>query len=278
MKRKLRKKIKVSHVLLILVLLLVTVVSVFPFYCMLIMGTHSINDLFKGIHLLPGKYLAQNWKTLFTVPILTYYKNSFVAGFASMFICLFTSTTCGYGLAKYRFRGRKTIRSLVMALLMIPTQLGLIAYVIEMRMLGLTGTLWPVILPYSANAFGVFWMHSFISQAIPDEVIESGRLDGCGEYRIFWQLSLPFIRPALVTLALLSFLWSWNALLVPLVTLNKEALFTLPLGIKGLATGFRNDYGAQILGLSVGTLPILFFFSFFSKNLINGLASVAVKG
>ena len=121
-------------------------------------------------------------------------------------------------------------------------------------------------------------MTSFIGDAIPNEVIESGRIDGCTEYGIFFRISLPFLRPALITLALLSFLWSWNALLVPLVVLNKEALFTLPLGIKSLSTGFRNDYGAQILGLSVGTIPILVFFSFFSKNLISGLSAVAVKG
>ena len=272
------KKLNLPRVLMILLIVLITLIAVFPFYCMLIMGTYSINDLFTGIKLLPGTNLSKNWNTLFTVPILSYYKNSFLAGFATVIICLFTSTTCGYGLAKYRFKGRKALYNLALAMLMIPSQLGLIAYIIEMRFMGLSGTLWPIILPYSASAFGVFWMTSFIAQAIPDEVIESGRIDGCNEYRIFFQISLPFIRPALVTLALLSFLWSWNALLVPLVTLNKEALFTLPLGIKGLSTGFRNDYGAQILGLSVGTLPILILFSCFSKNLISGLASVAVKG
>lgn len=272
------KRLTVPRVIIIALLIAITIVSVFPFYCMLIMGTYSINDLFKGIKLLPGTNLAKNWETLFTVPILSYYKNSVVAGLATVLICLFTSTTCGYGLAKYRFKGRKFLYNMVLALLMIPTQLGLIAYIIEMRYLGLNGTLWPVILPYSASAFGVFWMTSFTSEAIPDEVIESGRIDGCNEFRIFLQISLPFLRPALVTLTLLSFLWSWNALLVPLVTLNKEALFTLPLGIKGLSTGFRNDYGAQILGLSVGTLPILILFSAFSKNLISGLTAVAVKG
>lgn len=271
-------KITFSRFLSILFMVLLSLVALFPFYCMLIMGTYNINDLVKGIHLLPGNYTVHNWNTLFTVPILTYYKNSIVAAVASMALCVVISTMCGYAIAKYEFKGKKLLNTVVLVTLLIPTQLSLIALVIEMRKLGLNGTLWPIILPNGASAFGVYWIISYAGKAVPDEVMESGRIDGCSEFRIFISLSLPFLKPAVITLCLLSFLWSWNALLTPMVLISKQKLFTLPLGIKALSTGFRNDYGAQILGLSVGTLPILFFFSFFSKNLISGLSAVAVKG
>lgn len=272
------KRMNFARAMALLAMILISITAMLPFYSMLVMGTYSINDLFTGIKLWPGNHMLNNLTTLFTVPILTYYKNSFLAAAGSALLCIFISAMCGYALAKYKFRLRNTLFGAVVVTLMIPTQLGLIAYMIEMRSLGLLGTLWPIILPNGASAFGVFWMTSFIGEAVPDEVMESARIDGCNEYGIFFKIALAFLRPAMITLGLLSFLWSWNALLVPLVMLNKEKLFTLPLGIKGLSTGFRNDYGAQILGLSVATLPILVFFSFFSKNLISGLSAVAVKG
>jgi multiple sugar transport system permease protein/cellobiose transport system permease protein len=263
---------------MILTISVISIVAIIPFYSMIVMGTYYINDLFTGIKLVPGTYVLQNMKTLFTVPIFVYYRNSFAAAIGSCILCVLISSMCGYAIAKYQFKARKMLFRFVLFTLMVPTQLGLIAFMIEMKFLGLLGSLWPVILPNGASAFGVFWMTSFITDAVPNEVIESARIDGCNEYSIFFRISVPFMQSAIVTLALLSFLWSWNALLVPLVVLNKEALFTLPLGIKSLSSGFRNDYGAQILGLSVGTIPILVLFSFFSKNLISGLSAVAVKG
>ncbi len=273
-----RCRLTLSQVIFFIVMCIIAFISLFPFYEMMVMGSYYINDLFTGIKLVPGNYTLQNYKTLLTVPIYTYYRNSFAAAFGSCFLCVTISSMCGYALAKYQFKLRGPLYKFVMMTLLIPTQLGLIAFLIEMRNFGLLGTLWPVILPNGASAFGVFWMTSFITNAFPNEVMESGRIDGCSEYGIFFRLALPFIRPAIATLFLLSFLWSWNALLVPLVTLSSESLFTLPVGIKSLSSGFRNDYGAQILGLAVGTLPILVFFSIFSKNLIGGLAAAAVKG
>lgn len=211
------RKITFSRAVMIFIMVVMSVVALFPFYCMMVMGTYYVNDLFTGIKLIPGDYVVQNFKTLFTVPILTYYKNSIFAAVGSCVLCVLISAMCGYAIAKYQFRFRKTLFKFVILTLMIPTQLGLIAYMIEMRSLGLLGTLWSIILPNGASAFGVYWMTSFIGDAIPNEVIESGRIDGCTEYGIFFRISLPFLRPALITLALLSFLWSWNALLVPLV-------------------------------------------------------------
>jgi cellobiose transport system permease protein len=137
---------------------------------------------------------------------------------------------------------------------------------------------WPLILPPMVNAFAVFWLMSFIKSAIPNEIMESCRMDGCSELRIFWQMVIPNITPALVTIFLIMFLHSWNNYLTPLVILNKESLYTIPLAISMLGNMYRNDYAAKILALALATMPVLIFFAVFSKSLIRGLMVGSVKG
>lgn len=121
-------------------------------------------------------------------------------------------------------------------------------------------------------------MIQFIGGSLPVEIVESARIDGAGEMRIFFKMVLPCIKPGILTLCLLIFLWSWNNYLVPLVFVNKESLNTIPIFIKGLANAYRTDYGAQLSGLVFATIPLLLMFILGSKNFINGLTAGAVKG
>ncbi|WP_231637789.1 ABC transporter permease subunit [Paenibacillus sp. FSL R5-0912] len=121
-------------------------------------------------------------------------------------------------------------------------------------------------------------MTQFIRSSVPTEVIESARIDGCSEPAILTRIVVPFLMPAISTLGLISFLGSWNGYLLPLVTINKPELYTLPLGIANLSTVFRTDYSASILGLTLGTLPLIVLFLFGSKTLVRGLTGGAVKG
>jgi cellobiose transport system permease protein len=162
--------------------------------------------------------------------------------------------------------------------MMIPGQLGLVAYIIEMRFLGLSGSLIPLILPWVANAFGIYWMTQFMKGAVPNEVLESARIDGCSEVGVFFRIALPFIGPAVTTLSLLVFLWSWNNYLLPLIIVNQPELYTIPLGITTLGNLYRTDLAAQILGLSIGTIPVLVLFAIGSKSFIRGLTTGSVKG
>ncbi len=257
---------------------LVSIVAILPFYAMLIMGTYYTNDLFTGMKFIPGNYLGENIKTLFTIDILSFYRNSIVVAGGSALLTVIVCAMAGFAFAKYKFVLKKTLFSSVMVTMMIPMQLGLVAFVIEMQAIGWRNSLLPLIVPPAASAFGVFWMTSFASSAIPDEVMESARIDGCNEFTLFFKIALPFMKAACMTLALLAFLWSWNNLLTPLVVISNEKLYTIPLGIRQLSSTFRNDIAAQVLGLSVTTLPILILFSIFSKSLISGLSAAAVKG
>jgi multiple sugar transport system permease protein/cellobiose transport system permease protein len=160
---------------------------------------------------------------------------------------------------------------------MVPTQLSLVGFIIEINKIGWLNTHLPLIIPPAASAFGVFWIRQYTRSGIPDSVVESARLDGCGEFRIYLQIAMPFMRPACVTLLMLSFLWTWNSFFIPMIVLSSNKLYTIPLGIRQLTTQYRADVAAQILGLSIATIPMLAVFAVFSKNLISGLASAAIK-
>jgi cellobiose transport system permease protein len=256
----------------------VSLVAIYPYYSMIMMGTYYSNDLFTGIKVLPGNYLKENFATLKTINILLFYKNSIIVSVSSAVLTVLVCAAAGFGFAKYQFRFKKPLFTFILLTMMIPLQLGIVAFLVEMRAIGWLKTLLPLIVPPAANAFGAFWMTQFAVQAIPDEVMESARIDGCSEFRIFLQIALPFMVPACTTLGLLSFLWSWNSLFQPLIVISDAKLFTIPLGIRQLATNFRQDNAAQILGLTLTSIPILFFFALFSRSLISGLSSAAVKG
>lgn len=249
-----------------------------PFYVMFMMGTYSTGDIFKRMPFLPGNYLFENLKTVFSSDFIRYYWNStYVAVFTTLG-AVFVSTMAGFGFAKYEFKGKNILFASVLISMMIPTQLGLVAFAIEMRMLGWTNTHLPLIIPSMAYAFGVFWMTQYMRSTVPNEILDSAKIDGCTDFRAFIQIVLPYVKSSLVTLVLLVFITSWNNYLTPLIVLNKQELFTIPLGITTLGNFFRADYGARIAGLCIGTIPLIIVFAIGSKYFIKGLMAGAIKG
>jgi multiple sugar transport system permease protein/cellobiose transport system permease protein len=160
--------------------------------------------------------------------------------------------------------------------MLLPGQLGLVAFVIQMRNMGILGTHWPLILP-AAQPFMVFWLYSYIRGAVPNEILDSARIDGCNEYRIFFQIVTPLIRPALGTMGLLAFLGSWNSLMLPMIILNKPEMYTLPVGIRNFGNAYLRDMGAQILAVNLSVFPLLIVFAVFNKNMIRGITEGAIK-
>jgi multiple sugar transport system permease protein/cellobiose transport system permease protein len=254
------------------------ILALLPFYMMIIMGTHYSEDLYTGVKLLPGTYFMQNLKTVLQQDYFRFYLNSIVASLCSTVGALFVSALAGYAFAKYKFKGRGVLLAFVVATLAVPQQLGLIGFVVEMRWFGWIDSLLPLIFSGLANAFGVFWMTQYIGASVPNEILESGRMDGCGDFGIFFRLVVQIIRPAFITLALLFFLWSWNNYMIPLITINNEKFYTIPLSIALVSSEYRTDYAARVLAMSLGTIPIVIMFAFGSKHLIRGLVAGSVKG
>lgn len=259
-------------------LVVISLLSLFPFYIMIVMGTHYTEDLFKGIPIMPGSYLAENMKTVLRADFVRVYANSLIVSIASVAFAVFTSTLIGYAIAKFQFRGRKWLQTFVVITMMVPTQVGLIGYIIEMRHLGLGNTLWPIILIWAAFPFGAFFMIQFMRDSVPNDLLECARIDGCSEPGIVLRIVLPLIKPGLATLAMLVFLWSWNNYLLPLVTINKSQWYTLPLFVSNLGIVYRTDYAARMAALAMTTVPVLVLFLLGSKTFMKGLTAGAVKG
>lgn len=259
------------------VLALVSVVALFPFYMMIIMSTYKTTELSKVVSLLPGDYFFANLKRVIKGGFMTYYGNSFYIAVLGTLLTVFVSALTGYGFAKFQFRLNKPLFAFIILCMMVPMQLGLVGYVVEMRQFGMINSREAVIAMYVANCFGTFWMTQTIKSNVPNSVLESARLDGCHEWGIFFQIVLPYVRPGLVTLTILQFMWNWNSYLVPLVVLNNPKYYPVTLGIASLANRYNTDLAAQITALALGTIPLIIIFIIGSKYFIRGLTAGDVK-
>jgi cellobiose transport system permease protein len=257
---------------------LVSLIALLPFYIMFMMGTYSTSEIFQVIPLIPGSHLLENLHAIFASDFLRYYFNSTYIAVLGTAGSVFVSTLAGFAFAKYDFKGRNLLFSAVLVTMMVPSQLGLVAFAAEMRLLGWTNTHLPLIIPGMAHAFGVFWMTQYMKTSVPNEVLDSARIDGCSDFKTFVRIVIPYVAPAMVTLILLVFIASWNSYLIPLIILNKTELYTIPLGIATLGSYFRTDYAIRITGLSLGTIPLILIFAAGSKYFIKGLMAGAVKG
>jgi len=269
---------KIYGIVVYAILIIFSLVSLFPFYMMFVMGTYKSEELFRGMPLLLDNYFLENLKTTLAGGFVRNYLNSIFVSVVSVIASLFTSITIGYGLAKFDFKGKKAIIAIVIIGLMLPTQISVIGYVMEMRTAHLTNTLWSVICVWIANPFSAFFMMQFLQDSIPKDMLECARIDGCSEPRILWAVVVPCIKPAVMTVATLVFLWSWNNYMLPLITLNRQTVYTLPLMISNIAVAYRQDYGAQMLALALSTFPVLIIFCCGSKYFVEGITAGSVKG
>lgn len=271
------KKKNIKNAAIFVIMLFIALICLLPFYFMIIMSTQYTEDIYKGIMFLPGKYLLDNLKTVFNAHFEVYYKNSIIVAVSATVLSLFVSTLCGFAFAMYDFRGGKFLFAFVLVTMMIPTQLGLVAFVVEMKKIGWMNTLLPLIVPPAATGFGVYWMKNFIGSNFPKELMESARIDGAGEPRILFSIAAPCIKPAAASLGLMNFVTNWNSFLVPLIVLNKSDTYTVPIGIINLNSAYRNDLAAKITALSIGIIPLLILFMLTAKTFISGITMGAVK-
>lgn len=260
------------------VMAILSLIAFIPYYIAMIMGTQNSNDLYRQLYLLPGKYARENLTLIIESGFLRYYLNSFVVASSVTVLSVLVSMAAGFAFAKYSFKGRNALFAFLMMTMMLPAQISLVGFVIEMKSFGWNNTLLPLIIPSAASAFGVFWMRQYAKSFIPTEVIESARIDGSNEFRTFFVIVIPMSKAAIITLGLLAFVMSWNSYLIPLVIINKSNLYTIPLALASLTSLYENNLASQIMAVAIGTLPALFLFSLGSKYFIRGLSAGAVKG
>jgi lactose/L-arabinose transport system permease protein len=255
------------------------VISLFPFYWMVVASTHATPDLFKSPPpFLPAGNILNNLVALQDeIGFMRVTANSLGVAAVYTLLSSVVSAMAGYGLAKFRFRGRGVLFAAILATMMIPYQVTLVPLFQMMAALHWINTYQAVVLPFLANAFGIFLMRqAFLS--FPDEIIESGRIDGAGEMRIFYGLVLPSVRPQLAALVIYTFMSEWNAFIWPLLVLSKEDLYTIPVALNTLIGQSRVDYAGLMLGSFIATLPVIVIFLAFQRQFIAGLLGGAVKG
>ena len=266
---------RLTHVLLVVCAL----VSVLPLYWTIVAGSHTNAEMSATPPpLLPGRSIFSNIRlALDQAPIAKAVLNSVVVSGAITVGTVLCCTLAGFAFAKLSFRGSKLLLGLVIGTMMVPTQLSIIPLFILIAKLHWVNQLQAVVLPTLVSAFGVFFMRQYLSQALPDELLEAGRMDGASTMRIFWSIVLPVARPAMAVLGMLTFLTAWNDFFWPIIALTSSNP-TVQVALAGLGTGYVPQQSIIMAGTLVGTLPVLVVFAVLGKQIVGGIMQGAVKG
>lgn len=267
----------VTYTLLTLVIL----ISAYPIYYAILLASSDAATIAQNPipSLIPGGQLLENLGRVISADIKFWPAviNSLIVAVVTSVSIVFFSTLAGYSFAKLRFRGRRGLLVFVIATMAVPTQLGVVPLFIVMSKLEWTGKLVAVIVPGMVTAFGVFWMTQYLEEALPFELIEAARIDGCSMIRTFWHVAMPAARPAAAMLALFTFVGSWTNFFWPFIVLGSSNP-TLPVALQLLQASYFKDYALIMAGVVAATIPLIIVFALAGKQLVSGIMQGAVKG
>lgn len=269
---------RVQKVLLYLVLLIGLILTIFPFYWMVVGASNPSGKVLSiPPNLIPGLHLMENLQKLMgEINIWRALLNSTIITVIYTFLSGLISASAGYAFAKYEFKGKNLIFSVILLSMMVPYQALVIPQFELFATFGLLDSYISVILPQLTYPFAIFLMRQNM-QSIPDTLIEAARIDGCSELRIFFKIVLPTSIPAIAAVAIFLFTHQWNNFLWPLITLSSEEMYTLPVALSTLA-GLENiDYGTLMLGATISIVPIFVAFLFLQNYFISGILGGSVK-
>ena len=255
------------------------IIFLFPFVWMVSTSLTSTQQLFVlPPNIIPDPVDSSAYVRLLTeVPILQWVANSVGVALVVTFLQVLTSAMAAYAFTRLEFRGRNAIFVLFLATLMVPFQVLVVPLFIELRYLGLLDTYAGLIIPEVAMPFGVFLLRqAFLT--LPRELEEAAFVDGAGHVRVFFRLVLPLSKPAVATVAVFSFMGSWNNFLWPLIVINTPEMMTLPLGLSSLSSRFVTDWNLLLAGATISVIPIVAVFLFAQRYVLQGVAMSGLKG
>ncbi|MFV0362159.1 MAG: carbohydrate ABC transporter permease [Suipraeoptans sp.] len=270
---------KTKKISIYLILSLIAVLMLIPFYMMFVMSTLSTNEIFSfPPRLWFGSNLAANYKNMREqIDIIKAFINSCIVTFSYTFLTLLFCSMGGYVFATYDFPGKQKLFTLLLTTMMIPFTAGIIPWFMMISKMGGINSYWALVVPGCANAFGIFWMKQFCQNNVPLSLREAAKIDGCSEWTIFFRVIAPILMPAYAALGIMQFVNAWNDFMQPLLILRKSNLQTLPLALKSMVSDRGNDYGAIMLANTCAVLPLLIAFLCASKFFMSGLTVGAVK-
>lgn len=261
------------------ILIMAAILSLMPFYWMLISSLKPLDEILTfPVWLIPLHPTVNNYNELLTTTLFVRSVfNSLVVASFNVVLQTFLCALAGFAFAKYQFRGRALLFTLVLGTVMIPVSVQLVPNYIVMGRLKWLDTYLPLIIPSAANAFGIFWMRQYM-YSIPDELLDAGRLDGASEFGVFWRIVLPVARPALGALALFVFTTSWNDFLQPLVYLRSQEVFTVQLMIASIfRVRFQQNFHLLMAASVLAIIPMTMLFFTLQRQFIAGLTVGSLK-
>ena len=271
---------RIRHRGLHALLLLGVIASMFPFYWTIVMATNTTQAVYGDPpKLIFGSQLLTNIRHVMdNIDFFGSMVNTIVVAVCTTVLVLFFDSLAAFTFAKYEFPGRRVLFGLLMLTFMLPLQLALIPEFDIMVRLGWVGELRALIIPASANAFGIFWMRQYIKAAVPSELLEAARIDGCGFFRQYWHVGLPTIRPGLAFLGIYTFIAAWNDYIWPLIVLVNPGRITLQVALAQLNTAHGTDYSMVMAGALLALLPVVGVFLLFSRQFVSGAIKGALRG
>lgn len=266
------------HVLIFLGLLILAVMFLLPFFWMLSNSFKGTKELLMNPkNMLPAQFTWDGYhKVLMESPFFKWFRNSLFVAVTNTTVIVCTSALIGYVFSKFTFRGRKTLFMLLLATMMVPAQTRMIPNFLLMSELRLYNTLWAIMVPTFVNAFGIYLCRQFCDE-IPSELMESAKIDGAGDFKIFVKIVVPQIRPAMGALAIFTFLEHWNEYLNPLIMLNNVEKMTLPLALSYFSSQHASDLSATMAAATLIMAPLTVVFLLFQKQFIKGITMTGLK-
>ncbi|MBD5104819.1 MAG: carbohydrate ABC transporter permease [Ruminococcaceae bacterium] len=261
-------------------LIILAVICFLPFLMMLINSTRSGNEIMTGFSLIPGSSLGTNWKVVTeNMNLGRGFLNSIFLAVCNTLLVSYFSAITAYGLAYYKFRGAKVIFTSMLIFMMVPSQLSLLGFYDLCNNMRLIDNYIPLIIPSIASPATVFFLRQYILSVMPKAILEVPRIDGAGEITIFHKIVLPIMAPGIATMAIGTFVGSWNSYLIPMLLINSPEKRPLPVMVAELSAvrDITTNLGATYLVVAISIVPIMIAFCFFSKYIISGISAGSVK-
>lgn len=261
-------------------LIILAVICFLPFLMMLINSTRSGNEIMTGFSLIPGSSLGTNWKVVTeNMNLGRGFLNSIFLAVCNTLLVSYFSAITAYGLAYYKFRGAKVIFTSMLIFMMVPSQLSLLGFYDLCNNMRLIDNYIPLIIPSVASPATVFFLRQYILSVMPKAILEAPRIDGAGEITIFHKIVLPIMAPGIATMAIGTFVGSWNSYLIPMLLINSPEKRPLPVMVAELSAvrDITTNLGATYLVVAISIVPIMIAFCFFSKYIISGISAGSVK-
>lgn len=274
-----RNKFGTGEVLISIMLFIGVILILYPLFWMLISSFKSYKEIYNNVWGLPGRWLFSNYVTAWNKGISKYFMNSVIVSLSTVAGVVIIGSLCAFGLSRYRFKGMNIVLLFCMGGMMLNPQICLVPLYVLLQKLGLHNTYFAMILPYIAFRLplAVLLIRTFFL-AIPKELEESAKIDGCSALGVYWRIFMPVSKPVLLTTVVLTAYYSWNEFLFSIIFIDSDKLKTIPSGLMSFRDALQTDWGVLLAGMVISALPIIVLFIAMQKHFIRGLSAGSVKG